>query len=277
MSVMNRIILLSILLFMVSSFINSAHGQEPTNLQIQIDDLKERITNLENKDPVTTWVPIIISSITAIVTIIALLLNKQSYDINTRSIREKSAMDTLLIEKNYQDEIRALIRSDLSKESIANNATDTLKKLDQIAYFIHHSMDPAPLSNRFEQFFLYGSTLYHWLIDLEFKNRPDFANDLKNNYVDFFQYLKEHNINNDIDDVQRLSKLHYEMIGNPKIHFHDQPLCDKDKVGSDDCDKYNHDIYKSGKCDIVEWGTRKEKCRCIHHVKDKKNWLGELI
>ena len=160
----------------------------------------QSILNIE-----TPKLAIIISSLTAIVFVITLLLT-------WRNLRETTKLSySQLLRGFHEDLTNRLDKNSILKttEDCHRYANDYLNTVDEIAFLEQHKKIPVGLAQYLNRFFAYGLTIIDWY---DHMIGEDFQRIAKNNWPNYFVYCHKHNISTNPDDKLPKIMLDYNQL-----------------------------------------------------------------
>lgn len=150
-------------------------------------------------------IPIIISSFTASIFAITLI-------ITWRNIKENSrATHAQLLRGFHEDLTSRLNKNSVLKttEDCMRYANDYLNTIDEIAYLDINNKIPHFVSNYLKRFFAYGLRIIDWYNEMI---GEDFREIAKRNWPNYFVYCTKYNISSDPDDKLPKIMLDYNRL-----------------------------------------------------------------
>ncbi|HJJ23209.1 MAG TPA: hypothetical protein OQH54_05805 [Nitrosopumilus sp.] len=160
--------------------------------------LKELATDL-------SVLPIVISSITATIFAITLIITWKNIKENTRATHSQ------LLRSFHEDLINRLNKNIVLKttEDCQRYANDYLNTVDEIAYLELNRKIPSHIATYLKRFFAYGLMIIDWYNEMV---GEDFRETTKKNWPNYLQYCKKYGIISDPDDKLPKVMLDYNKL-----------------------------------------------------------------
>ena len=148
---------------------------------------------------------IIISSITATIFVITLLLTWKSVRENTKATYSN------LLRKFHEDLTNRLDKNSILKttEDCQRYANDYLNTVDQIAFLDIHKKIPVGIAKYLNRFFAYGLIIIDWYDHMV---GEDFNQTAKKNWPNYFLYCQKYGITSNPDDKLPKIMLDYNLL-----------------------------------------------------------------
>jgi len=148
---------------------------------------------------------IIISSITATIFVITLLLTWKNVRENTKATYSQ------LLREFHEDLTNRLDKNSILKttEDCQRYANDYLNTVDQIAFLDIHKKIPVGIAKYLNRFFAYGLIIIDWYDHMV---GEDFNQTAKKNWPNYFLYCQKYNITPNPDDKLPKIMLDYNLL-----------------------------------------------------------------
>lgn len=148
---------------------------------------------------------IIISSITATIFVITLLLTWKSVRENTKATYSQ------LLRAFHEDLTNRLDKNSILKttEDCQRYANDYLNTVDQIAFLDIHKKIPVGIAKYLNRFFAYGLIIIDWYDHMA---GEDFNQTAKKNWPNYFLYCQKYGITHNPDDKLPKIMLDYNLL-----------------------------------------------------------------
>ncbi|MDX1441971.1 MAG: hypothetical protein R3237_05895 [Nitrosopumilaceae archaeon] len=145
-----------------------------------------------------TVLPVVISSITATIFAITLIITWKSIKENTRATHSQ------LLRAFHEDLTNRLNKNTVLKttEDCQRYANDFLNTVDEIAYLELNKKIPSHIATYLKRFFAYGLVIIDWYNEMV---GEDFRKTAKRNWPNYIQYCENNGIKSNPDD--RLPKI----------------------------------------------------------------------
>ena len=149
--------------------------------------------------------PIVISSITATIFAITLIITWKSIKENTRATHSQ------LLRGFHEDLLNRLNKNTILKttEDCQRYANDYLNTVDEIAYLELNRKIPSYIATYLKRFFAYGITIVDWYNEMV---GEDFRETAKKNWPHYIQYCEKYKIVSDSDDKLPKIMLDYNKL-----------------------------------------------------------------
>lgn len=153
----------------------------------------------------TPTLAVLISSITATIFVITLLITWKNVRENTKVTYSQ------LLRGFHEDLTNRLDKNSILKttEDCHRYANDYLNTIDQIAFLAIQKKIPIGIANYLNRFFAYGLTVIDWY---DHMIGEDFKRIAKNNWPNYFLYCEKNNIKVNPDDKLPKIMLDYNLL-----------------------------------------------------------------
>ena len=160
----------------------------------------------------TPTLAIIISSMTATIFVITLLLTWKSNRENTKATYSQ------LLRGFHEDLTNRLDKNSILKttEDCQRYANDYLNTIDQIAFLDIHKKIPAGIAKYLTRFFDYGLTIINWYDQMV---GEDFKQTARKNWPNYFLYCQKYEIKANPDDKLPKIMLDYNLLQEKESKF----------------------------------------------------------
>jgi len=149
--------------------------------------------------------PVVISSITATIFAITLIITWKSIKANTRATHAQ------LLRSFHEDLTNRLNKNIVLKttEDCQRYANDYLNTVDEIAYLELNGKIPSHIATYLKRFFAYGLMIIDWYNEMV---GEDFKETTKKNWPNYIQYCKKYGITSDPSDKLPKIMLDYNKL-----------------------------------------------------------------